>query len=96
MCKMSSHTMIRVEMSLQEAQDIIVDPDIFVTQLQDMLPAAPLDMSPQAKGARENNRRKVVKAARRGGWKLPTRHCDVCDRDIAESRWEKHQLKHAA
>jgi len=90
MCKMTSHTMIRVEMTLQEAQDIIVNPDPFVVQLQDMLPAMPLDSNPQAKGAREAKNRKS-----REGYTLPKRHYDECNRDISISRWDRHQAKHA-
>lgn len=86
MCKLSKLTLIRVEMTLEEAEAIIVDPASFVSNLQDMLPAPSLrDAAPKPRASKP--RRKYT---------LDKVHCNLCDRDITASRFAKHQAKYQA
>lgn len=85
MCKMTTQTYIRVEFTLKEAEDVIVDPSNFVSQLQDMLPAPSLDRVP---------REPRIKKARRKGFKQPKKHCEECGRNIGIGQWQKHLDAH--
>ncbi len=81
-----AHFTLTVVMTDEEAKQIILDPDTFLSELQDAI--AP--NGDYAKRAAQSD------AGRKGHRTIGTkRHCTLCDKDIATHWFDKHmRTKH--
>jgi len=90
------HFTITVVLTDEEVKSIILDPDEFLSQLQDVI-APNGDYSKRAAQSDPHTLRARKRAYKghRGKSLAPKRHCDICDRDIAAHWFDRHVAKHS-
>lgn len=85
------HFTLTIVLSDEEAKSIILDPDQFLSQLQDAI--APngdyARRAAQSDGPARRGEKRANKGRRTIGVK---RHCNICNRDIAPQWWNKHMM----